>query len=221
MDFNGLGCTEVKLLHIFPCWNTPLQCKFVFTSEERKFGGGCELCKVLGIKVLQLFPFSFFFLLFFFLFLDLKPCLHHVVTACIYYDKLVLFSMDFGIYLIISEYKLALCSAVYDVFFPPTTPTLFYLGVCSDKEILSCFRHEHPIIPVIKEHRTLAKLLNCTLGSICSLARLSLQTQRYSLHGYWLQTSTATGRLSMEEPNLQVEIIFDILNVSSPSFFVT
>lgn len=66
------------------------------------------------------------------------------------------------------------------------------------------FRHEHPIIPVIKEHRTLAKLLNCTLGSICSLARLSMRTQRYTLHGHWLQTSTATGRLSMEEPNLQV-----------------
>uniref|UniRef100_A0A803LBW8 Helicase and polymerase-containing protein TEBICHI n=1 Tax=Chenopodium quinoa TaxID=63459 RepID=A0A803LBW8_CHEQI len=62
---------------------------------------------------------------------------------------------------------------------------------------------EHPIVPVIKEHRTLAKLLNCTLGSICSLAKLSMRTQRYTLHGRWLQTSTATGRLSMEEPNLQ------------------
>lgn len=66
------------------------------------------------------------------------------------------------------------------------------------------FRDEHPIIPVIKEHRTLAKLLNCTLGSICSLGRLSVKTQKYTLHGHWLQTSTATGRLSMEEPNLQV-----------------
>ncbi|CAJ1972305.1 unnamed protein product [Sphenostylis stenocarpa] len=64
-------------------------------------------------------------------------------------------------------------------------------------------RHEHPIVPVIKEHRTMAKLLNSTLGSICSLARLSVSTQKYTLHGHWLQTSTATGRLSMEEPNLQ------------------
>lgn len=73
----------------------------------------------------------------------------------------------------------------------------------TDKHCLDLLRNEHPIVPIIKEHRTLAKLLNCTLGSICSLARLSMKTQRYTLHGHWLQTSTATGRLSMEEPNLQ------------------
>ncbi|GMH06994.1 hypothetical protein Nepgr_008834 [Nepenthes gracilis] len=80
----------------------------------------------------------------------------------------------------------------------------------TDKHCLDLLRHEHPIVPIIKEHRTLAKLLNCTLGSICSLARLSIQTQKYTLHGHWLQTSTATGRLSMEEPNLQcVEHVVD------------
>ncbi|KAK8319114.1 hypothetical protein V6Z12_A13G219900 [Gossypium hirsutum] len=73
----------------------------------------------------------------------------------------------------------------------------------TDKHCLDLLRDEHPIVPVIKEHRSLAKLLNCTLGSICSLARLSRSTNKYTLHGRWLQTSTATGRLSMEEPNLQ------------------
>ncbi|XP_050213511.1 helicase and polymerase-containing protein TEBICHI isoform X2 [Mercurialis annua] len=73
----------------------------------------------------------------------------------------------------------------------------------TDKHCLDLLRNEHPIIPVIKEHRTLAKLFNCTLGSICTLARQSMRTQKYTLHGHWLQTSTATGRLSMEEPNLQ------------------
>ncbi|KFK29884.1 hypothetical protein AALP_AA7G191500 [Arabis alpina] len=84
----------------------------------------------------------------------------------------------------------------------------------TDKHCLDLLRNEHPIVPIIKEHRTLAKLLNCTLGSICSLAKLRLSTQRYTLHGRWLQTSTATGRLSIEEPNLQsveheVEFVLD------------
>ncbi|XP_018451900.2 helicase and polymerase-containing protein TEBICHI isoform X2 [Raphanus sativus] len=73
----------------------------------------------------------------------------------------------------------------------------------TDKHCLDLLRNEHPVVPIIKEHRTLAKLLNSTLGSICSLAKLRLSTQRYTLHGHWLQTSTATGRLSIEEPNLQ------------------
>ncbi|XVF48493.1 hypothetical protein PTKIN_Ptkin03bG0194900 [Pterospermum kingtungense] len=73
----------------------------------------------------------------------------------------------------------------------------------TDKHCLDLLRDEHPIIRVIREHRTLAKLFNCTLGSICSLSRLTQVTHKYTLHGRWLQTSTATGRLSMEEPNLQ------------------
>ncbi|CAI0441279.1 unnamed protein product [Linum tenue] len=75
--------------------------------------------------------------------------------------------------------------------------------ISTDKHCLDWLRHEHPIIPVIKEHRTLTKLLNSTLGSICSQGKLSLKSQKYTIHGHWLQTSTATGRLSMEEPNLQ------------------
>ncbi|KAG8048419.1 hypothetical protein GUJ93_ZPchr0009g1479 [Zizania palustris] len=71
------------------------------------------------------------------------------------------------------------------------------------KQFLDHLRDQHPIISVIKEHRTLVKLLNVTLGSICSRAQLCTKSQRYIIQGNWLQTSTATGRLSMEEPNLQ------------------
>ncbi|URD79344.1 HELICc [Musa troglodytarum] len=73
----------------------------------------------------------------------------------------------------------------------------------TDKHSLDQLRGQHPIIAVIKEHRTLSKLLNSTLGSICSRAQLCVNSQKYKIQGHWLQTSTATGRLSMEEPNLQ------------------
>ncbi|KAF7154140.1 hypothetical protein RHSIM_Rhsim01G0106100 [Rhododendron simsii] len=79
------------------------------------------------------------------------------------------------------------------------------VNILADMEVwgIGVDMHEHPSIPVIKEHRSLAKLLNCTLRSICSLARLSIRTQKYTLDGHWLQISTATGRLSKEESNLQ------------------
>ncbi|XP_042440198.1 helicase and polymerase-containing protein TEBICHI-like [Zingiber officinale] len=71
------------------------------------------------------------------------------------------------------------------------------------KHSLDQLRDQHPIISVIKEHRTLSKLLNSTLGSVCSRAQLCMKSQKYKIHGHWLQASTATGRLAMEEPNLQ------------------
>ncbi|KAL4193941.1 hypothetical protein AMTRI_Chr05g66280 [Amborella trichopoda] len=73
----------------------------------------------------------------------------------------------------------------------------------TNKRSLELLRDQHPIVGVIKEHRTLAKLFNSTLGSICSRARLCTRFQKYKIQGHWLQTSTATGRLSMEDPNLQ------------------
>ncbi|XP_020585718.1 helicase and polymerase-containing protein TEBICHI [Phalaenopsis equestris] len=72
----------------------------------------------------------------------------------------------------------------------------------TNKRSLDLLRGQHPIISVIKEHRTVSKL-NSTIGSICSRARLCSNSQKYIVRGHWLQTSTATGRLSMEEPNLQ------------------
>ncbi|PKA67186.1 DEAD-box ATP-dependent RNA helicase ISE2, chloroplastic [Apostasia shenzhenica] len=88
----------------------------------------------------------------------------------------------------------------------------------TNKHSLDLLRGQHPIIATIKEHRTLAKLLNSTLGSICSRAHFCSDSHKYKVLGHWLQTSTATGRLSMEEPNLQcVEhmVVFTTCNTDS------
>ncbi|CAN6681962.1 unnamed protein product [Malus baccata var. baccata] len=98
------------------------------------------------------------------------------------------------------------------------------------------FSDEHPIIPVIKEHRTLAKLLNCTLVSICSLGRLCEDTEL--VHITWSLAPNINSNWSplMEEPNRQcVEHIVDFkiykdgngnetdvdqLNINARDFFI-
>ncbi|BBN13748.1 DNA polymerase theta [Marchantia polymorpha subsp. ruderalis] len=77
----------------------------------------------------------------------------------------------------------------------------------TNKHALELLKEQHPVAAVIQEHRKLSKLLHSTLGSIITWAKsphtLGSSGHVHQIFGRWLHTSTATGRLAMEEPNLQ------------------
>ncbi|KAL3691255.1 hypothetical protein R1sor_004906 [Riccia sorocarpa] len=77
----------------------------------------------------------------------------------------------------------------------------------TNKQTLELLKDQHPIAAVIQEHRKLSKLLHSTLGSIVTWAKApgtsGISGRVHQIFGRWLHTSTATGRLAMEEPNLQ------------------
>lgn len=73
------------------------------------------------------------------------------------------------------------------------------LGYSTDAATLEKLQGDHPIIDVILEHRTLAKLKSTYVDALPELVRPD--TQR--VHTDFNQAITATGRLSSSNPNLQ------------------
>lgn len=79
------------------------------------------------------------------------------------------------------------------------------LGIQKDKsdkgvtsEVLQKHYDDHPIIPLILQHRTYSKIIS---GYVDSLPKHILKDGK--IHALINQTLTTTGRLSMSEPNLQ------------------
>jgi DNA polymerase-1 len=72
-------------------------------------------------------------------------------------------------------------------------------GYSTDMRILENIAQSHPLIPIILEHRTLAKLKSTYVDALPNLVHP--RTQR--VHTDFNQTVTATGRLSSSNPNLQ------------------
>lgn len=72
-------------------------------------------------------------------------------------------------------------------------------GFSTSASELAKLREEHVIIPILEEHRELAKLLSTYIDNLPAL--INPKTNR--LHTSFNQTITATGRLSSQEPNLQ------------------
>lgn len=71
-------------------------------------------------------------------------------------------------------------------------------GYSTNAEILESLKHEHPIIPLILEYRTLSKLK----ATYCD-GLVKAVDQNNVVHTTFNQTEARTGRISSLEPNLQ------------------
>jgi len=69
----------------------------------------------------------------------------------------------------------------------------------TSEDILSKYINRHPIVPLILDHRELRKLKSTYVDALPALA--TAKEQR--IHSHFMQTVTATGRLSSTNPNLQ------------------
>ena len=72
-------------------------------------------------------------------------------------------------------------------------------GRSTDARTLEALADEHPLIPIVLEHRHIAKLEGTYVHSLPTL--IDPRTSR--VHTSWEQTTAATGRISSIDPNLQ------------------
>jgi len=73
-------------------------------------------------------------------------------------------------------------------------------GYSTDEKVLTGLKDKHEIIPKLLEYREVHKLSSTYLEP---LLRLSREDEKSRIHTSFIQTGTATGRLSSKNPNLQ------------------
>jgi len=73
-------------------------------------------------------------------------------------------------------------------------------GYSTNEAVLLSLKDEHEVIPKILEYRTAQKILSTYAEPLLKLAKLDENNRVYTS---FLQTGTATGRLSSKDPNLQ------------------
>lgn len=73
-------------------------------------------------------------------------------------------------------------------------------GYSTDEQVLEGLRHEHPIIPLLLQYREYHKLYSTYIEPLIALAHNDPASRIYTS---FVQTGTATGRLSSKNPNLQ------------------
>ena len=72
-------------------------------------------------------------------------------------------------------------------------------GYSTSADVLEKIREKHPIVPAILEYRTLTKLKSTYIDGLIPL----INERDGKIHAHFMQTVTATGRISCTEPNLQ------------------
>ena len=73
-------------------------------------------------------------------------------------------------------------------------------GYSTDEKVLSGLKDAHAIIPLLLEYREVYKLSSTYIEPLLKLSRESADSR---IHTSFVQTGTATGRLSSKNPNLQ------------------
>lgn len=73
-------------------------------------------------------------------------------------------------------------------------------GYSTDEKVLNGLKEAHPIIPLLLEYREVYKLSSTYIEPLLKLSRESKDSR---IHTSFVQTGTATGRLSSKNPNLQ------------------
>ena len=73
-------------------------------------------------------------------------------------------------------------------------------GYSTDEKVLNSLKNAHPIIPLLLEYRKLDKLLSTY---VIPLKEYAKKDKNHKIYTNFLQTGTATGRLSSKNPNLQ------------------
>ncbi|MFA6195088.1 MAG: DNA polymerase I [Sulfurimonas sp.] len=73
-------------------------------------------------------------------------------------------------------------------------------GYSTDENVLSSLKDAHAIVPLLLEYREVYKLYSTYIEP---LLKLSVESAESRVHTSFVQTGTATGRLSSKNPNLQ------------------
>ena len=73
-------------------------------------------------------------------------------------------------------------------------------GYSTDEKVLSGLKDAHEIIPKLLEYREVYKLFSTYIEPLLKLSR---EDEKSRIHTSFVQTGTATGRLSSKNPNLQ------------------